>query len=163
MASLFESFLYPFVIMLSVPPALAGGILGLEIVNIAIAYQPLDILTMLGFVILIGVVVNNAILIVHQTLNIFRAVPTTPVKDAIRDAVASRVRPIFMSVVTSTLGMMPLVVFPGAGSELYRGLGSVVIGGLLLSTIFTLFLVPTFLSLAMDLRNWLSSSEPTEA
>ena len=151
------------VIMLSVPPALAGGILGLEIVNITLAYQPLDILTMLGFVILIGVVVNNAILIVHQTLNIFRIVPTTPVKDAIRDAVASRVRPIFMSVVTSTLGMMPLVVFPGAGSELYRGLGSVVIGGLLLSTIFTLFLVPTFLSLAIDLRNWLSSSEQAEA
>ncbi|MGB1892775.1 MAG: efflux RND transporter permease subunit, partial [Candidatus Latescibacterota bacterium] len=68
MASLFESFLYPFVIMLSVPPALAGGILGLEVVNITLTYQPLDILTMLGFVILIGVVVNNAILIVHQTL-----------------------------------------------------------------------------------------------
>ena len=163
MASLFESFLYPFVIMLSVPPALAGGILGLEIVNITLAYQPLDILTMLGFVILIGVVVNNAILIVHQTLNILRTAPDTPVKDAIRDAVASRVRPIFMSVVTSALGMMPLVVFPGAGSELYRGLGSVVIGGLLLSTLFTLFLVPTFLSLAMDLRNWISRRKPAEA
>ena len=55
------------VIMLSVPPALAGGILGLEVVNRTLTYQPLDILTMLGFVILIGVVVNNAILIVHQT------------------------------------------------------------------------------------------------
>ena len=163
MASLFESFLYPFVIMLSVPPALAGGILGLEIVNITLAYQPLDILTMLGFVILIGVVVNNAILIVHQTLNILRTAPDTPVKDAIRDAVANRVRPIFMSVVTSALGMMPLVVFPGAGSELYRGLGSVVIGGLLLSTLFTLFLVPTFLSLPMQLRNWVSRHKPPEA
>ena len=109
---------------------------------------------MLGFVILIGVVVNNAILIVHQTLNILREAPDTPVKDAIRDAVASRVRPIFMSVITSALGMLPLVVFPGAGSELYRGLGSVVIGGLLMSTLFTLFLVPTFLSLAMDLGHW---------
>jgi HAE1 family hydrophobic/amphiphilic exporter-1 len=154
MASLFESFLYPLVIMLSVPPALAGGILGLEIVNMALTYQPLDILTMLGFVILIGVVVNNAILIVHQTLNVLREAPQTPVKDAIRDSVASRVRPIFMSVITSALGMLPLVVFPGAGSELYRGLGSVVIGGLLMSTLFTLFLVPTFLSLAMDLGAW---------
>ena len=156
MAALFESFLYPFVIMLSVPPALAGGILGLEVVNLTLTYQPLDILTMLGFVILIGVVVNNAILIVHQTLNILRDSPDTPVKEAIRDAVFSRVRPIFMSMITSALGMLPLVVFPGAGSELYRGLGSVVIGGLLLSTLFTLFLVPTFLSLAMDLRAWIS-------
>ena len=155
MAALFESFLYPFVIMLSVPPALAGGILGLEVVNLTLTYQPLDILTMLGFVILIGVVVNNAILIVHQTLNILRDAPETPVKEAIRDAVFSRVRPIFMSMITSALGMLPLVVFPGAGSELYRGLGSVVIGGLLLSTLFTLFLVPTFLSLAMDLRAWI--------
>lgn len=154
MASLFESFLYPLVIMLSVPPALAGGILGLEIVNIALTYQPLDILTMLGFVILIGVVVNNAILIIHQTLNILHQNENTPTKDAIRDSVASRVRPIFMSVITSALGMLPLVVFPGAGSELYRGLGSVVIGGLLMSTLFTLFLVPTFLSLAMDLSAW---------
>ena len=60
-----------------------------------------------------------------------------------------------MSVITSAVGMMPLVLFPGAGSELYRGLGSVVIGGLVVSTIFTLFLVPTFLSLAMDLSDWL--------
>ena len=154
MASLFESFLYPFVIMLSVPPALAGGILGLEVVNITLTYQPLDILTMLGFVILIGVVVNNAILIVHQTLNILNSDESTPTKDAIRNSVASRVRPIFMSVITSALGMLPLVIFPGAGSELYRGLGSVVIGGLLISTLFTLFLVPTFLSLAMDLNAW---------
>ena len=156
MAALFESFLYPFVIMLSVPPALAGGILGLEVVNRTLTYQPLDILTMLGFVILIGVVVNNAILIVHQTLNILRDAPEIPIKEAIRDAVFSRVRPIFMSMITSALGMLPLVIFPGAGSELYRGLGSVVIGGLLLSTLFTLFLVPTFLSLAMDLRAWIS-------
>ncbi len=154
MASLFESFLYPLVIMLSVPPALAGGILGLEIVNITLTYQPLDILTMLGFVILIGVVVNNAILIIHQTLNILYQNEKIPIKDAIRDSVASRVRPIFMSVITSALGMLPLVVFPGAGSELYRGLGSVVIGGLLMSTLFTLFLVPTFLSLAMDIGAW---------
>ena len=137
------------------PPALAGGILGLEVVNRTLTYQPLDILTMLGFVILIGVVVNNAILIVHQTLNILRDSPETPLKEAIRDAVYSRVRPIFMSTITSALGMLPLVIFPGAGSELYRGLGSVVIGGLLLSTLFTLFLVPTFLSLAMDLRAWI--------
>jgi HAE1 family hydrophobic/amphiphilic exporter-1 len=149
--------------MLSVPPALAGGILGLEVVNMTLAYQPLDILTMLGFVILIGVVVNNAILIVHQTLNVLRETPELPAKEAIRDAVSSRVRPIFMSVVTSALGMLPLVIFPGAGSELYRGLGSVVIGGLLMSTLFTLFLVPTFLSLAMDIKAWSNRSKIAKA
>ena len=122
--------------------------------NLLIGYQPLDVLTMLGFVILVGVVVNNAILIVHQTLNNLRD-SDMAAKEAIRDAVHSRVRPIFMSVITSVFGMLPLVIFPGAGSELYRGLGSVVIGGLFVSTIFTLFLVPTFLSLAMDLAGWL--------
>ena len=157
MASLFESFLYPLVIMLSVPPAAAGGVLGLTAVNLLIGHQPFDILTMLGFVILIGVVVNAAILIVHQTLNIMRAEPDTDRREAIGRAVGSRVRPIFMSTITSTCGMLPLVLFPGAGSELYRGLGSVVIGGLLVSTLFTLFLVPTFLSLTMDLREWLVS------
>jgi len=107
---------------------------------------------MLGFFILVGIVVNAAILIVHQTLNILRAEPGTDPRDAIRSAVESRVRPIFMSVITSTFGMLPLVLFPGAGSELYRGLGSVVIGGLVVSSVFTLLLVPTFLSLAMELR-----------
>jgi HAE1 family hydrophobic/amphiphilic exporter-1 len=136
--------------MLSVPPAAAGGIVGLALVNLLIGYQPLDILTMLGFVILIGVVVNNAILIVHQTLNNIRDGEPDD-KIAIREAVSSRVRPIFMSVITSVFGMLPLILFPGAGSELYRGLGSVVIGGLIVSTLFTLFLVPTFLSLALDI------------
>ncbi|MDA0336255.1 MAG: efflux RND transporter permease subunit, partial [bacterium] len=156
MASLYESFLYPFVIMLSVPPATAGGILGLAAVNWLIGYQPLDILTMLGFVILIGVVVNAAILIVHQTLNVLHDEPGIDPREAIRRAVESRVRPIFMSTITSAFGMLPLVLFPGAGSELYRGLGSVVIGGLLVSTVFTLFLVPTFLSLAMEMQSRIS-------
>ena len=155
MASLFESFLYPVVILLSVPPAMAGGILGLAAVNALISLQPLDVLTMLGFVILVGVVVNAAILIVHQALNILESEPGLERREAIRRSVASRVRPIFMSTITSALGMLPLVLFPGAGSELYRGLGSVVIGGLVVSTVFTLFLVPTFLSLAMDGQAWL--------
>jgi len=160
MASLFESFLYPLVIILSVPAAAAGGVLGLFAINATGTFQAMDILTMLGFVILIGVVVNAAILIVHQTLNILRDDPEMDRREAIRLAVDSRVRPIFMSVITSTFGMLPLVIFPGAGSELYRGLGSVVIGGLLLSTVFTLLLVPTILSLAMDAQAWFRSSSP---
>ena len=151
MAALFESFLYPFVIMFSVPLAAAGGFLGLGAVNRFIGYQALDILTMLGFVILVGTVVNNAILIVHQSLNNIRDKSMAP-REAIRDATATRVRPIFMSVGTSVFGMLPLVLFPGAGSELYRGLGSVVVGGLIVSTIFTLLVVPSLFSLVLDAR-----------
>jgi HAE1 family hydrophobic/amphiphilic exporter-1 len=151
MAALFESFLYPLVIMFSVPMAALGGVLGLAAMNRFVSYQALDVLTMLGFVILVGTVVNNAILIVHQSLNHLRAEELAP-REAIRLATASRIRPIFMSVMTSVCGMLPLVLFPGPGSELYRGLGSVVVGGLLVSTIFTLFLVPSLFSLVMDAR-----------
>jgi len=154
LASLFESFLYPLVIMFSVPLAAAGGFLGLDLMNRFIAFQPLDVLTMLGFVILIGVVVNNAILIVHQALNFIRDKDLSP-REAIRESVRTRIRPIFMSAFTSVMGMLPLILFPGAGSELYRGLGSVIVGGLMVSTIFTLFLVPSLLSLVMDIRQGL--------
>ena len=151
LAALFESFLYPFVIMFSVPLAAMGGFLGLTTINKVLTFQALDTLTMLGFVILIGTVVNNAILIVHQSLNHTREEGLSP-KQAIGKAVENRIRPIFMSVSTSVFGMLPLVIFPGAGSELYRGLGSVVIGGLIISTIFTLFLVPALFSLVMDTK-----------
>jgi HAE1 family hydrophobic/amphiphilic exporter-1 len=154
MASLFESFLYPFVIMFSVPLASLGGFLGLSLVNAAVAYQALDILTMLGFVILIGIVVNNAILIVHQSLNHMRE-EGMEAREAVREAVRNRVRPIFMSTTTSVFGMLPLVLFPGAGSELYRGLGSVVVGGLVLSTLFTLVLVPILFHLTLSVRETL--------
>ncbi len=149
MSALFENFLYPFVIMFSVPLAAAGGFVGLLLVNLFITYQALDIVTMLGFVILVGVVVNNAILIVHQALNNMRD-GGMPAREAIRESVRSRIRPIYMSSVTSVFGMLPLVLTPGAGSEFYRGLGSVVVGGLLVSTIFTIFLVPALLSLVLD-------------
>jgi HAE1 family hydrophobic/amphiphilic exporter-1 len=148
MASLFESFLYPFVIMFSVPLASFGGVLGLFILN-RFVYQPLDVLTMLGFIILIGIVVNNAILIVHQALNYIRD-EGMELNEAITSSVRNRIRPIFMSTMTSVFGMLPLVLFPGSGSELYRGLGSVVVGGLSVSTVFTLFLVPSVFSLVFS-------------
>jgi HAE1 family hydrophobic/amphiphilic exporter-1 len=155
LSALFESFLYPFVIMFSVPLAALGGFLGLAVVNL-FTLQLLDVLTMLGFIILIGTVVNNAILIVHQSLNHMREDAMEP-RDAIRESVRNRMRPIFMSVTTSVFGMLPLIVFPGAGSELYRGLGSVVVGGLVVSTLFTLFLVPALFSLMLDLRRALAT------
>ena len=149
MAALFGSFLHPLVILITVPFASLGGFLGLFALNL-FTYQPLDILTMLGFVILIGIVINNAILIVHQALNNMRAGMEQQM--AIRESVRVRIRPIFMSTLTSVFGMLPLVLAPGEGSELYKGLGSVVVGGLVLSTVFTLFLIPSVFSLMLEFR-----------
>ena len=145
MAVLFERFIYPFIIMLSVPLATGGGVLGLALVNL-FTFQPLDMLTLLGFVILIGIVVNNAILLVHQTL-VHIHEEGMAIEDSIMEATRNRIRPIFMSTLTSVFGMAPLVFFPGAGSELYRGLGSVVLGGLSLSAVLTLAIVPPLLTL----------------
>ncbi|MCK4658587.1 MAG: efflux RND transporter permease subunit, partial [Phycisphaerae bacterium] len=162
MAALFESFSYPFVIMFAVPPATVGGFLALAIMHWVTGRNPLvptiqlDVVTMLGFIILIGIVVNNAILIVHQALNNMRDGGMQP-HEAIVESVRTRVRPIFMTALTSICGMLPLVVMTGAGSELYRGIGSVVVGGLLVSTVFTLFLVPALFSLFFGVRGWLAN------
>ena len=144
MAALFENFLYPFIILFSVPLAAAGGFVGLWAVNTFIAPQGFDVLSMLGFIILIGTVVNNAILIVHQSLNNVRYKGFIG-KDAVVNAVETRIRPIFMSATTSLLAMLPMVLSTGSGSELYRGLGSILLGGLAMSTAFTLFVIPSLL------------------
>ena len=145
MAALFENFIYPFIILFTVPLAAAGGFIGLLAVNTFVAPQGFDILAMLGFIILIGTVVNNAILIVHQSLNNVRYHGMVGVP-AVSDAVRTRIRPIFMSATTSILAMTPLVISTGSGSELYRGLGSILLGGLALSTVFTLFVIPALLA-----------------
>jgi len=151
MAALFESWIYPAVIIATVPLGSVGGLLGLALLNSVGAafgiYQPLDVLTMLGFVILIGTVVNNPILIVERALQVLRTGAERDPTAAIIEAVRSRVRPIFMTTFTTVLGLLPLVLFPGAGSELYRGLGAVLLGGMLFSTVVTLVLVPVLLGL----------------
>jgi len=168
MAGLFESWVYPLVIMFAVPLATVGGFIGLASVHAINPDQQLDVLTMLGFVILIGIVVNNAILIVHQTLNFMRGLgegegdqtgKLAP-REAIRASVKSRIRPIFMTTFTSVAGMLPLVLMPGSGSELYKGLGSVVVGGLLFATLFTLVVTPLLLSLVMDIQKAITGREP---
>ena len=165
MCVLFQSFMYPLVIMFSVPLATLGGFTALAVVHAWSASdrlmpdQKLDVLAMLGFAILIGTVVNNAILIVHQSLNFMKGISDvegiqgvlTP-RRAIAESVRTRVRPILMTTLTTVLGLLPLVIMPGAGSELYRGLGSVVLGGLLVSTIFTLVLVPLLLNLTINTK-----------
>ena len=147
MAILFESFVLPLVILISVPVAAAGGVGGLALLN-TFQNQPLDMLTLLGFIILVGIVVNNAILIVHQTLYHLREDGMPPVA-AIEEATSNRIRPIFMSTLTSVFGMLPLVLIPGEGSELYRGLGAVVVGGLSMSAFLTLLTVPPLLRLCV--------------
>jgi HAE1 family hydrophobic/amphiphilic exporter-1 len=172
MAALFESFLYPLVIIFTVPFAAAGGFLGLSLVNTFVAYQPLDVLTMLGFVILIGVVVNNAILVVHQALNFMRGEERPDslegeweqglsLREAISESVKIRIRPIMMTTLTTLFGLFPLVAASGAGSELYRGIGSVVLGGLLVSTVFTLIVIPALFTLVMDAQHkWSAKRNP---
>ncbi|MDY0351967.1 MAG: efflux RND transporter permease subunit [Desulfobulbaceae bacterium] len=145
MSALFENFLYPLIILFTVPLAAAGGFIGLRLVNALIAPQAFDILAMLGFIILIGTVVNNAILVVHQSLNNVRYNNLAGV-DAVSDAIRTRIRPIFMSATTSLLALSPLVLSTGSGSELYRGLGSILLGGLAVSTMFTLFVIPSLLA-----------------
>ena len=150
MAALFESWVFPAVVMASVPLGSVGGLLGLALLNWLGGpfgiFQPLDVLTMLGFVILIGTVVNNPILLVERALQVVRETDIAPT-EAIHEAVRSRVRPIFMTTLTTVLGLLPLVLFPGAGSELYRGLGAVLLGGMLFSTLITIVLVPAMLGL----------------
>ncbi|MCP5141228.1 MAG: efflux RND transporter permease subunit [Gammaproteobacteria bacterium] len=145
LSALFGNYLYPLIILFTVPLAAGGGFLGLAMVNALIAPQPFDILVMLGFIILVGTVVNNAILIVHQALNNIREGGMDGMQ-AIENSVRTRIRPIFMSATTSLFGLLPLVLATGSGSELYRGLGAVILGGLALSTVLTLFVVPALLA-----------------
>ena len=149
-AALFEDFVSPIAVLMSVPLAAAGGAIGLWLVNAFLGQQPLDLMTALGFLILIGVVVNNAILVVDGSLARLRAGST--LRDAVPLAVEARVRPIFMTTATSLAGLFPMVIFSGSGSELYRGVGAIVLGGLLLSTVFTLFVVPSAFTLLWRLR-----------
>jgi HAE1 family hydrophobic/amphiphilic exporter-1 len=162
LVALFQSFTYPLVIMLTVPLATFGGVLGLRVVQIFSPSQQLDVLTMLGFVILVGTVINNSILIVYHALQRMRNEGDDP-RAAVKESVRVRVRPIFMSTATSVLGMAPLVVMPGAGSELYRGLGAVVLGGLAVSTLITLVLTPLVFSFAIEMvvkvRGWFGLNE----
>ncbi len=157
MAALYESWVYPFVIMFSVPLAIMGGFLGLWVAHVGTLMttdqpvQQLDVLTFLGFVILIGIVVNNAILLVNQALIHMRE-DGMDVDHAVREAVAVRVRPVLMTSLTTFGGQLPLALMPGAGSELYRGLAAVMLGGLLVATIGTLILVPVVFSLIAKFR-----------
>jgi HAE1 family hydrophobic/amphiphilic exporter-1 len=149
LAALYEDFLAPIVVLITVPMAGAGGVLGLLAAN-ALSTQTFDLITAVGFLILIGVVVNNAILVVDGALARLReGVLLVP---AVSSAVEARIRPIFMTTLTSLAGLVPMVVVPGSGSELYRGVGAIVLGGLTFSTVLTIYVVPALFTLIWRLR-----------
>ena len=144
MAALFRSFTDSVLVLLALPLATVGSLVALRLMNDVFGVrQPLDLLTMIGFIILLGLVVNNAILLVHQTRAMERHGLAR--RTAVTEAVGMRLRPIVMSTLTSIFGMLPLLVVPGAGSELYRGLAAVIIGGMCVSAAFTLLLLPSLL------------------
>lgn len=159
LVAIFNHWGWPLVIMTSVPLGIAGGIGGLALLNGAGSLlplvgldplrQPFDMITMLGFLILLGLVVNNPILIVDRTLANLRG-GADDAAEAVREAVATRVRPILMTMITTIFGLAPLVFLPGAGTELYRGLGAVVLFGLLFATLVTLTFLPALLVTVLE-------------
>ena len=144
MAAMFRSVKDALLVVLTIPLATVGGVLALRALNL-VSFQPLDLLTMIGFVIMMGLVVNNAILLVDQTRTAEREGRSR--RDAVIEAIQLRIRPIFSTTAVSLVGMLPLAVVPGPGSTLYRGLGAVIVGGMLVSTLFTLILLPALLRL----------------
>ncbi len=136
MASQFESFMSPFVIMFSVPFAFTGVILGLWATNTA-----LGVMAMIGIIILLGIVVKNGIVLIDYT--ILMRERGMSVIDASITAARSRLRPILMTTLTTVLGMVPMAVGRGEGSEMWRSLGMTVCWGLTISTLVTLILIPT--------------------
>ncbi|MEM7352914.1 MAG: efflux RND transporter permease subunit [Acidobacteriota bacterium] len=149
MSALFKSMKDSALVVLALPLATVGGVVALRLMNL-VTFQPLDLLTMIGFIILLGLVVNNAILLVHQTRSAERA--GLDRRSAVAQALRLRLRPILMSTSTSIFGMLPLVLVPGTGSAIYRGLAVVISGGMMVSTVFTLLLLPCLLRLGEGQR-----------
>ncbi len=142
MAGLFRSIKDSALVVLTIPLATVGGIVAIRVLNL-VTFQPMDLLTMIGFIILLGLVVNNAILLVHHTRQAEAEGETRD--DAVAHALHIRMRPIFMSTFTTIFGMLPLLLIPGEGSVIYRGLAAAIVGGMLFSLIFTLVLLPSLL------------------
>lgn len=147
MAVQYNSLVDPLVIILTVPLALVGGILGLFITQTAIG-----ITVVVGAVLLVGIVVNNAIIMV-ETANQIRSESGCDRATAILDAAPQRLRPILMTTITTVLGLFPLALGIGEGSEFLQPLGIVVFSGLTLATVLTLFIIPCFYVLLHDVFN----------
>ncbi len=148
LVALYRSWGQPIVILTAVPLAVCGALLGLAGVNV-VTRVDFDTIAMLGLILLCGVVVNTSILIVSQAQEF--VAQGLPPRVALRESAVTRLRPILMSVFTSVIGMLPLAAGRGSGTELYRGLGVVMVGGLVLSTLFVPLVVPAMMALS---RSW---------
>ena len=161
LVAVFSHWGYPLVIMTTIPLGIASGLVGLWLLNLvgaslpamgfAAIQQPFDMISMLGFLILMGVVVNNPILIVDQSVYNVRHEGMGAL-EAVRNAVETRLRPIAMSSITTIFGLSPLVFLPGAGTELYRGLGVIVLFGVAGATVVTLTFLPALTVLVLRIR-----------
>ncbi len=136
MASQFESFLSPFVIMFSIPFAFTGVLLGSVLTG-----TPISVMGMIGIIILMGIVVKNGIVLIDYT--ILCRERGMSIQDSVVTSARSRLRPILMTTLTTVLGMLPMALGRGEGSELWRGLGVTVTWGLSVSTLITLVVIPT--------------------
>jgi multidrug efflux pump subunit AcrB len=143
-SAMFQSFKDSLLVITTIPMATVGGVLAIRLMDLAVGQQ-MDLLTMIGFIILLGLVVNNAILLVDRARMAIAG--GMSLNEAVKNAVLLRIRPILMSTLTSIFGMLPLLLIPGSGTELYRGLAAVIVGGMFLSTLFTLILLPSLLKL----------------
>lgn len=158
MTALFKSLRDSAFVMLALPMAVCGGVLGLRALDL-FAPQPLDLLSMIGFVMLLGMVINNAILLIAQTR--LAQSEGLDIDAAVEQALSQRLRPILVGALTGVVGALPMAVSPGPGAAIYRGLAAVTVGGVGLSLIFTLVLMPALLRLrlrAQARRSSLSSS-----
>jgi CzcA family heavy metal efflux pump len=145
MAVQYNSLVDPLVILFTIPLALAGGIFGLYMTETAIGAT-----VIVGAVLLVGIVVNNAIIMV-ELANQIRQQEKIDRRTAILKAAPQRLRPILMTTITTVLGMFPVAVGSGQGSEFLQPLGIVVFSGLSLATLLTLFIIPCFYTLLHDL------------
>ena len=152
MASQFESFVYPFVIMFSIPFALTGVFVGLYVTHIA-----LGILAMVGILMLIGIVVKNGIVLIDYTLLCCER--GMGIYDAVVTAGRSRLRPILMTTLTTVLGMIPMAIGRGEGAEMWNSMGMTVAWGLTFSTLITLILIPTLFSIFARLKQILGDKK----
>ncbi len=151
LVAIFTHWGYPLLIMTSIPLGIAGGLVGqwamnavgslLPLLGREVLTQPFDMISMLGFLILMGTVVNNPILIVHRTIaNVEQR--GMEIVAAVQEALDARLRPIAMSTITTICGLAPLVLIPGAGTELYRGVGVIVMFGIVGAALVTLTVLP---------------------
>ncbi|WP_417863212.1 efflux RND transporter permease subunit [Vreelandella venusta] len=170
LVAIFSHWGYPLLILTSIPLGVVGGIIGLAAMNtvgsllpligIAPLTQPFDMITMLGFLILMGTVVNNPILVVDQARRRLHDKQLS-VQEAVSQAVQTRLRPIAITTLTTLCGLSPLVFLPGEGTELYRGVGAIVLFGLLGASIVTVTFLPALMISVLQLSK--RNTQPAQA